>query len=73
MDILGFLESIYNAIIGLIDLVIRLIQDFPSIISLLTSFALNIPGYFGWLPAGVSGLVISLFSVVVIYMIAGRK
>ena len=47
--------------------------DLVFVISTVGNFVIKIPGYFMWLPTELVVLVVLLFSVVVIYLIIGRK
>lgn len=66
---LGFAEIISS----LVDFVINLIQDIVYVVKLCGSFVAKIPAYFSWLPASVLTLIITIFSIVVIYKILGRE
>ena len=65
--------GIWELISSLVTLLNDVFKDLPYITGLLGSFAVNIPGYFSWLPGGVSGLLVTTFAIVIVYMIANRK
>lgn len=65
----GFLDAIGSVI----DFVIDFFSDLIFVISTLGQFVLEIPGYFVWLPTEIIALIITIFSIVVIYMILGRN
>ena len=44
-----------------------------DIIGLLAQFVIEIPGYFSWLPSEALALLVTTFSIVVIYMVLNRK
>ena len=66
---LGFADVISS----LIDFVISLVEDIVYVVKLCGSFVVKIPDYFSWLPASVLALIITIFSIVVIYKILGRE
>lgn len=70
--ILDFFVSLGNVITSLVQFVIKLVQDLFYIINLLTNLLLSLPSMIGWLPSACITLVISIFSIVVIYKIMGR-
>ena len=71
--IVDMFVGFFNAIELIIDFVIDLFADLVFVIATLGQFVLEIPGYFMWLPPEIIALVAVVFSVVVIYMIIGRK
>ncbi len=72
-DILEFLKGIGNAITSLIDFLISFVQDIVYIVQLTGEYVANIPSYFSWLPSAAVALIVTIFSVVVIYKIMGRE
>lgn len=71
--VVSFFEGIGNAIISVFDFVISFFSDLIYVIQLLGKVVLSIPGYFSWLPSGISSLLVTLFAIVVIYKILGRE
>ena len=71
--IIKFFESIMTAITTLIDFVISTLADLVYVIGLLGQFVIEIPSYFSWLPSEALVIVVTTFSIVVIYMILNRK
>lgn len=74
------MDAVVKAIRGLADMVSTIfdfamgfIEDLVYIVKLLGDFLFNIPLYFGWLPASAVSLIVSTFSIVVVYLIANRK
>lgn len=68
-----FFLGLADVISSLVDFVINLIQDIVYVVKLCGSFVAKIPAYFSWLPGSVLALVITIFSIVVIYKILGRE
>lgn len=68
-----FFLGLADVISSLIDFVISLVEDIVYVVKLCGSFVVKIPDYFTWLPASVLALIITIFSIVVIYKILGRE
>ena len=68
-----FFLGLADIISSLIDFVISLVEDIVYVVKLCGSFVVKIPDYFSWLPASVLALIITIFSIVVIYKILGRE
>lgn len=71
--IVSFFTGLGNAIVSIFDFVVSFFSDLIYVIQLLGRVVLSIPGYFSWLPSGISTLLITLFAIVVIYKILGRE
>lgn len=71
--ILDFLIGLGDMIRSLADFVFGIIKDLVYVIALIGSLVLKIPDMIGWLPSACITLVITTFSVVVIYKIIGRE
>lgn len=71
--IVNFFKGLGDIIGTIIDFIVDFFTDLIYVIGLLGKFILEIPAYFGWLPAGVLAILLTTFSIVVIYMILGRK
>jgi len=71
--LVDMLKGIVDFIGSLIDFVVGFFQDLVYVIGLLGQFVLEIPGYFGWLPSAAITLLVTTFSIVVIYMVLNRK
>lgn len=54
------------------DFVINFFKEIVYIIQLLLSVVESLPGYFVWLPATVTTLLITGLSIIVIYKVIGR-
>lgn len=70
--IVDFLTGFIDAIGKIIDFIIDFFADLVFVIATLGQFILEIPGYFVWLPGEIIALILTVFSIVVIYMILGR-
>ena len=68
-----FFLGLADVISSLVDFVINLIQDIVYVVKLCGSFVVKIPAYFLWLFSSVFVLIITIFSIVVIYKILGRE
>lgn len=71
--IIDMFTGLFSALGLIIEFIVDLFVDLVFVIATLGQFVLEIPGYFMWLPPEIIVLVAALFSVVVIYMIIGRK
>lgn len=71
--VVSFFKGIGNAIVSIFDFVISFFQDLIYVIQLLGKFLGQLPQYLSWMPPSVSGLLITLFAIVVIYKILGRE
>lgn len=71
--IINFFTGFIDAISSIINFVVDFFADLVYVITTLGQFVIEIPGYFVWLPAEIIALIVTIFSIVVIYMILGRK
>lgn len=71
--IIDFFVGLGDVISKVIDFVVDFFMDLVYVIGLLGQFVLEIPGYFSWLPGVAISLLVTIFSIVVIYMILNRK
>lgn len=71
--ITDFLSGIGNGIMSIVDFVIGFFEDIAYIVKLTGEFVLKIPEYLGFLPPSVLAIVVSIFSIVVIYKVLGRE
>ena len=67
------LNTIVEFFSTVFDFVVDFVQDTLYVVKLTGEFVLKIPDYFSWLPAPVLALIVTAFSVVVIYKILGRE
>lgn len=71
--LISFFTGIGDAIVSAFDFVISFFADLIYTIQLLGKVVLSIPNYISWLPSPVVTLLLTLFSIVVIYKILGRE
>lgn len=71
--IIDFLVGLGEVIGSLISFVFGVIQDLLYVITLIGSLVVKIPDMIGWLPSACITLVVTAFSIVVIYKILGRE
>ena len=71
--IIDFFNTIGSVISTVINFVVKMFSDLVMMLQLLAKFIVNIPNYFGWLPSAVVAVIVSIFSIVVIYKILGRE
>ena len=66
-------KSLVDGFTAVFDFIVDFFSDLVFVIKTVGNFVIKIPGYFMWLPTELVVLVALLFSVVVIYLIIGRK
>lgn len=71
--LINMLKGFFSTIGSVIDFIVDFFADLIYVIGLLGKFILEIPSYFSWLPGSIVIVLGTLFSLVVIYMILGRK
>lgn len=71
--IINFFSSLGNIIVSLVQFLIKFVTDLVYIIGLLGNTIISLPSMIGWLPSACITLVITAFSIVVIYKIMGRE
>ena len=71
--IIDFLNQIVDAVNAVIDFVVKFGQDIIYVGGLIGDFIVDIPNFFGWLPASLLSILVLVFSVVAIYKILGRS
>lgn len=71
--IIDFFNTVGSVISTVINFVVKMFSDLVMMLQLLAKFIVNIPSYFGWLPASVVAVIVTIFSIVVIYKILGRE
>lgn len=69
----NFFFGLANVITSLIDVVVGLVEDLVYVVKLCTSFVAKIPTLFSWLPSSALALIVTIFSIVVIYKVMGRE
>lgn len=74
---LDFIADLFYSLLGplgsLIEFIINFGEDVVYLIQLLLSFVEDIPSYFGWLPDSCIILIVSTFTIVVLYKVLGRE
>lgn len=71
--IVDFLSGIGDGIMAVVDFVIGFFEDVVYVVKLTGEFVLQIPSYLSWLPPEVLAIVVTIFTVVVLYKILGRE
>lgn len=71
--IIDFFVGIKDVFVSVVDFVVDFFSDLLYVIGLLGSFVVYIPTYFSWLPGEIVAIVVTAFSIVIIYMILNRK
>lgn len=71
--VIEFFKGIGNFLVSLADFIISFFQDLIYLIQLLGKVILSIPTYLSWIPSPFIPMLITLFSIVVIYKILGRE
>lgn len=71
--IIDFFKTFIDIVVSIVDFVIQLFSDLIYVVGLLGEFVLRLPDFFGWLPSVAVTLLISTFTIVVIYKVLGRE
>lgn len=71
--IINFFKSIGEVITSCFDLLWTFINDLIQIIMMLAKFLGQIPSFISWMPDPLPTILFSVFTVVVVYKIAGRE
>lgn len=71
--LIDFFVGLGETIGSIIGFVVDLFADLLYVIGLLGKFVIEIPSYFLWLPEEHVVLLVSIFGIVVIYMVLNRK
>lgn len=72
-SIMQFFETLFAPILAIFDVVNSFFNDLVYVISLLTSFVIQIPDMLGFLPSATVPILIIIFDIVVMYKILGRE
>lgn len=70
--ILDILKSFIDAVIALINFIIKMIGDLIYFIGLLGELIPALPSFFTWLPPVAVSVLLTVFTIVVILRILGR-
>ena len=68
-----FLLGIGEGLLAVVTFVIDFFTDIAYLIKLTGEFVLKVPTYLSWLPTEVLALVVSVFTIVVLYKVLGRE
>lgn len=68
----GFTQ-IFEFFGAIIDFIIDFVADLVNVVKNTAVAVSEIPSYFDWLPPEVLVIIVSIFSVVVIYKVLGRE
>lgn len=68
-----FLLGIGEGLLAVVTFVIDFFKDIAYLIKLTGEFVLKVPDYLSWLPAEVLALIVSIFTIVVLYKVLGRE
>lgn len=71
--ILQFFETLMNLITGLVDFVISIFFDLIYVIQLATTFVVQVPSLFSFMPSECVTILTIIFGIVVTYKILGRE
>lgn len=71
--IIDFFSGIADFFSAVIDFVVGFFEDLIYVIQLLGQFLVQIPQYFFFLPPAAVVILLTLFGIVLIYMILGRN
>lgn len=71
--IINFFSTLGEIINTIIGFVVSFFQDVVYVITLTGKFLGQIPSLFSWVPAEMLVILVSIFSIVVIYKILGRE
>lgn len=58
---------------GLFSVICKIFEFIAFLFDLVIKFVVSIPDFFFWLPTEITVLLVSIFSVVVVYKILGRE
>lgn len=68
-----FLLGIGEGLLAVVTFVIDFFKDIAYLVKLTGEFVLQIPNYLSWLPAEVLALLVTVFTIVVLYKVLGRE
>lgn len=71
--IIDFFATLGSVIVSVVEFVIKFFKDLIYVIGLLGNLLISLPAMIGWLPSACISLVVTTFSIVVIYKIMGRE
>lgn len=71
--LVDMLSGFFTLVDQIVDFIVNLFSDLLYVITLVGSFMMNIPDYFGWLPTACISMIVTVFGVVLVYKIVGRE
>lgn len=71
--IIDFFSGLADFFVTIVDFIVGFFTDLIYVIGLMGQFVIEIPGYFSWLPGTAISLLVTTFSIVIIYMVLNRK
>ena len=71
--IINFFVTLGDVIVSIVEFVVKFFKDLIYVIGLLGNLLVSLPAMIGWLPSACISLVVTTFSIVVIYKIMGRE
>lgn len=71
--IIDVLSAIGEAIVAIVDFIIKLFNDLLYVIEITGSVVAQIPALFSWLPSELVSMLVVAFAIVVIYKLLGRE
>lgn len=72
-EIINFFKTLIDILVAVIRFVVQLVADLGNVVQLLTQTVANLPMVLGFFPASCIGLLLAIFSVVIIYKVLGRE
>lgn len=72
-SLVGLVENVLSLFGGLFSVICKIFDFITFLFDLVIKFAVSIPDFFFWLPAEITVLLVSIFSVVIVYKILGRE
>ena len=72
-NIIDFLKMIGDTLVSFFEFAFSLVEDLIYVIKLTGETVTRIPSYFSWLPSEAVAIIVTIFSIVVIYKVIGRE
>lgn len=72
-SLLNAITGIFNLIVSLVDFVFSLVRDLLIVVDMLGKFIIELPSWFNvFMPPGLTPVLMVLLSVTIIYRVTGR-
>lgn len=71
--IIAFFNGIGDTISSVISFIISFFEDIVYVVKLTAKMLADIPSFFSWIPAEFIAIIVTIFSIIVIYKIMGRE